>query len=624
MYYNDYEDTYEDPWWPGEADYGYQATADDGEPIDDEKYKEAKQAEKVAESLALEAQRTWSDAQKATQALRRDRGFGAMGSKGASSGGKCFACGGNHFIRDCPMKGKGKQRFYMADTEDYNMHYTGKGKSKGKGKGKGKSGLWLEGYAAWNCKGKSKFKGKDATRTVNAYHASAEPYSLHGLELTSTMEAASVTSTARSPEMGMLDCGATASAETEAVVKDLIGVILSHDKQAVIEVDQSSRPHFRFGDGRWGRALYRLHISSDVSGQNYSFAIYALPNPSEFYKSNFDKNNLVPILIGMDFLGKQGQSMIVDFSTGLFVSTQEANPQAERLQENRKGQFTLNLCHYLTRGHRRQEGHARVVVLPPAVSLTRAPEVHVLELHPVQFDLAVCDVEHDQRELESSKQRLLWLHAQSRQLQGLDSMTAAASASMCRASAPLTTPTTSSSTSLCDGGAHLSGAACDCGDLAVVSPQGEGQAPGPCTGNERRSTGPQSRCQDVALHGTTCTGTTSGQQSRPVAALREVRFQDELHPMGDFAPTATILRAMQAKVDAEEVLRNHIRDLHESHVELQGYPNQLETVKPTTSRTPTRSATPTSTSSWQMAATSDVNATNLSSGYEEMDRQLQQ
>ena len=181
----------------------------------------------------------------------------------------------------------------------------------------------------------------------------------------------------------MLDCGATASAAPQAVVKDLIGAILSHDKQAVIEVDQSSRPYFRFGHGRWGRALYRLHISSDVSGQNYSLAIYALPNPSEFYKSNFDKNNLVPILIGMDFLGKQGQSMIVDFSTGLFVSTQEPNPQAERLQENRKGHFMLDLCHYLTRGHRRQEGHARVVVLPPAVSLTSAPEVHVLELHPV-------------------------------------------------------------------------------------------------------------------------------------------------------------------------------------------------------------------------------------------------
>ena len=38
--------------------------------------KDAQQAERVAESLALEAQRAWSEAQGATQALRRDRGFG--------------------------------------------------------------------------------------------------------------------------------------------------------------------------------------------------------------------------------------------------------------------------------------------------------------------------------------------------------------------------------------------------------------------------------------------------------------------------------------------------------------------------------------------------------------------
>lgn len=38
--------------------------------------KEAQQAEKVAESLLADAQRTWSEAQRATQALRKDRGFG--------------------------------------------------------------------------------------------------------------------------------------------------------------------------------------------------------------------------------------------------------------------------------------------------------------------------------------------------------------------------------------------------------------------------------------------------------------------------------------------------------------------------------------------------------------------
>ena len=144
--------------------------------------------------------------------------------------------------------------------------------------------MWAELQAVWKGKGKGKMKTKEPSRSVNAYHAQSDLY-IHGLELTSTLEAASATSSARSPELGMLDCGATASAAPEAVVKDLIGVILSHDKQAVIEVDQSSRPYFRFGDGRWGRALYRIHISSDVSGKTHNFALYALPNPAEYYQS---------------------------------------------------------------------------------------------------------------------------------------------------------------------------------------------------------------------------------------------------------------------------------------------------------------------------------------------------
>ena len=76
----------------------------------------------------------------------------------------------------------------------------------------------------------------------------------------------------------------------------------------------------------------------------------------------------------MDFLGKQGQCMIVDFSTGRYVNTHDESPEAERLHENHKGHFMLDLCHYITRGHSRQDGHARVVVLPSTVSRTHEPE----------------------------------------------------------------------------------------------------------------------------------------------------------------------------------------------------------------------------------------------------------
>ena len=119
-------------------------------------------------------------------------------------------------------------------------------------------------------------------------------------------ELAAATATSARPELGMIDCGATASAAPDAIVKGLVSSILECDCGAGIDIDQSARPYFRFGNGRWGRALYSIHISSDVSGVNRKFSLFALPNPSEFYEVNFDKSTLVPVLVGMDFLGTHG------------------------------------------------------------------------------------------------------------------------------------------------------------------------------------------------------------------------------------------------------------------------------------------------------------------------------
>ena len=136
--------------------------------VDDEKMKEA---QRVAESFALDAQRTWADAQRATQALRKDRGFGMVSSPTGQGTVKCFVCGGSHFARDCPDKRhpgfhkggfKGK-RSYAAEMDEvayYHNYYTNKGKSFGKGKGKSKSkkGMFLDAQASW-LKGKN--KGQD-------------------------------------------------------------------------------------------------------------------------------------------------------------------------------------------------------------------------------------------------------------------------------------------------------------------------------------------------------------------------------------------------------------------------------------------------------------------------------
>ena len=74
----DYQSYYsygEDDWWQDDWEAPEQASmpvanAVTEEPAEDPALREAQQAEKIAESLALDAQRTWAEAQKATQALR--------------------------------------------------------------------------------------------------------------------------------------------------------------------------------------------------------------------------------------------------------------------------------------------------------------------------------------------------------------------------------------------------------------------------------------------------------------------------------------------------------------------------------------------------------------------------
>ena len=117
--------------------------------------------------------------------------------------------------------------------------------------------------------------------------------------------------------------------------------------------------------------LYRVRISSSVSGKLRSFSLYALPNPKEFYQVGFDKATLVPILVGIDFLGKDCCGMLIDFTTGLAMSSQEEPPEAVQLTQNRKGHFLLDVCEYLTRGHVSHEGHA-LVLSPQLMGYMRA------------------------------------------------------------------------------------------------------------------------------------------------------------------------------------------------------------------------------------------------------------
>ncbi|CAE7329699.1 GIP, partial [Symbiodinium microadriaticum] len=440
----------EDTWWPDDWPglEHHQAEADLENPTEiSEQLQEAQKAEQVAESLALEANRTWSEAHRAAQA----RGFGAVTVPKGS--GKCFNCGGSHYARDCPharpgasSKGfKGKGAAYTSDM--FGGYYIGKG--KGKGKNKGKKGMWLDAQAWTRGKGKAKSKGKEPSRSVNAYSAD---YFMGGLELSEGLDlnSADVQSRGSRPQVGMLDCGATASAAPEAVVQGLITAVLAVDKGARIELDQTARPYFRFGNGKWGRAVCRTTISSQASGQHQQFSLYTLPNPPEYYQSHFDKSTLVPILIGMDYLGAQGVGMMIDFATGLAMKTKEPQPKIFKLDVNHKGHFTLDIVDHLTRGQTCHEGQAHVVVRnqPSALESPVHYNHDFIELATVWFDLAVGERDPHEHALAVAQDRMwvLYRHAQS------TSSSAAATAQMCGVSyAPLNSTTTSSRTH----GVHL-------------------------------------------------------------------------------------------------------------------------------------------------------------------------
>ncbi|CAE7500506.1 unnamed protein product [Symbiodinium microadriaticum] len=240
-------------YWSGSWEPDALPAVTDATDDDDPKLKEAQKAEAIAESLAVEAQRTWTEAQRAIQALRKDRGFGGPT--------KCFNCGGNHMVRDCPQrrstgffKGKsfgGKGGYSMeADAyyhEPWDLNYNHKGKGKSKGKKGHAAEMQLQ--AMWKGKNKGKSnKGKDSVyRPVNAY---ATDMFVGGLELTDVFEAASSELKRKpdmSPQVGMLDSGATASAAPDAVVQGLISTVLSHDRNAKIELDQGLMVDFASG-----------------------------------------------------------------------------------------------------------------------------------------------------------------------------------------------------------------------------------------------------------------------------------------------------------------------------------------------------------------------------------------
>ena len=411
----------EDDWWEWNGDWGEDWQEDEPgdsslavveEELPDEQIQEAQQAEQAAEQLALEAKRTWIEAQRTTQQIRRDRGFGqaSASSKGGTRG--CFNCGGPHLARDCPdakvspFSGKGKSKgAYIQELEHYLNYVKGKGKGKSRQfRSKGRppqQANWSE--AMWTSmrnKGKgyggSKGMGKPP---VNAY---TMQYEMGGMEL-QTPEL-SLASSLAAPEgherkaEGMLDCGATASAAPDVAVKGLIQAVLAQDHGARVDIEPYMKPFFRFGNGKWGQALFRVTLSSSISGQHRSFSLYSLPNPEVM-----DSKHIVPILVGMDHLGPHGCQMLIDFGYGYVIDGADPNPQMYRLNTNSKGHYVYDILYHLTRGKSNHHGHAHVHVCSQDDSKKQSM---VLQFRPLEFyNSVVARVDHADCE---HRQSLMW------------------------------------------------------------------------------------------------------------------------------------------------------------------------------------------------------------------------
>ncbi|CAE6970715.1 unnamed protein product [Symbiodinium natans] len=330
--------------------------------LEDPAVREALQAERAAELMASEAAMTWKRAQRATSELRKDRGFGkGMSAAVVSPGGKgntvCFKCGrAGHMARDCTVvRGKGKQSFYIGEDWDYDYYdYDNFAIQKGKGK-KGTFGKSHFGLSkGWKGRGKTPFRS--SVPGVNAYGLEMLGAADQGLTLDFNV---ATRGDAVSPNCGLVDSGATASAGPEASVQCLINAVLERDRSATIKVDQSRRPYFRYGSGSWGRAQFHAEISSSLSGSTKSFGVYALPNPPEYVEKWFRDD--------MDDH---------DFNDGFFINaTDKANlsePKSEQyLTQTSKGHFAIDIVDYLTGGKACSEGHCHVVaqVHPPTPSI---------------------------------------------------------------------------------------------------------------------------------------------------------------------------------------------------------------------------------------------------------------
>ena len=164
--------------------------------------------------------------------------------------------------------GQGVQQRQPKPTSTYMTKSAGKGKSHGKGK---KGAKMIE-EANWASK--SGKKGKSFSKAPGKGPKESS-------EL--TKQDAKAEGAAMAASEGLVDTGATATAGGQEAVNRLCAAVAAARPDTKIVIHERERPYFRYGSGKWGRALFKV----DLVRGDVVFSLFALPSEG------------VPVLIGV-------------------------------------------------------------------------------------------------------------------------------------------------------------------------------------------------------------------------------------------------------------------------------------------------------------------------------------
>ena len=250
-YYQEPEPNAEWQEWPPDEEVG-EAPSDKVFASLKGEQKDLEDQKKELEAMIAENDRNLAEARRAVAAAARDRGWGNVQQRQPKPTSAYMSKGGGK------AKGpqhKGKKGAKMLEEANWVNHSGKKGKQFSKSQAKGPKG------PPWS-----------------AYHMEASIKFFAASE----QEARSEGSALAASE-GLVDTGATATAGGQDAVNKLCAAVAAARPDTKIVIHERERPYFRYGSGKWGRALFKV----DMVRGNVVFSIFALPSEG------------VPVLVGM-------------------------------------------------------------------------------------------------------------------------------------------------------------------------------------------------------------------------------------------------------------------------------------------------------------------------------------